>query len=71
MYDKDLMPVVDDLYMDGTIIKQLKQEKNGTIEQIFNPFINEIENEIAQSFTTSSKSKFKKEEESVIFPEGF
>lgn len=51
MYDKDLMPVVDSLYLrDGTQIQQTKQElvSDGNVSkaQIFDTYINQIEQEI-------------------------
>eukprot|EP00347_Sterkiella_histriomuscorum_P011553 403372017 len=67
MYDKDLMPVVDQLYMlDGTQVQQLKQE-NSLINrnQIFDPFV--YSNEIKGNLGSKQINQFshcKKEETS-------
>lgn len=49
MYDKELMPVVDELYMNdqSMTLLQMKQEgRQEEVNSIFDPFIAEVENSI-------------------------
>lgn len=47
MYDKSVMPVVEDLYyQDGTSLKEIKQEEECIKNDIFDPFILQIEADI-------------------------
>ena len=63
MYDKNVMPVIDDLYFgDGTQLKQLKYEDSNQIDDIFSAFTTQIENEITEITMQSGCSFIKNEE---------
>lgn len=57
MYDKDLMPVVDDLYLNdqATNVLAMKQEgRHDKLNQLFESFASETENSLFDCMLTSS-----------------
>jgi len=64
LYDKDLMPVIDELYVgDGTDVKHLKFEGEET-EKVFDTYVTDIEQHMMGLFSSMEK---KEEDKSIIF----
>ena len=79
LYDRELMPVVDDLYYgDTTQIEKLKENLDSNLQNtVFKEFASQIENEIDQILMESSgldskdQKHLKKEQSSLILSDAF
>ena len=64
MYDKELMPVVDELYMHDQSMSLLAMKQEGKQEEvssIFDQFVQEIENSISELINEEENDQVTKE----------
>ena len=64
MYDKELMPVVDELYMHDQSMSLLAMKQEGKQEEvssIFDQFVQEIENSISELINEDENDQVTKE----------